>query len=210
VADVDPKVMEPFEPIPGKPPRKVVIDRQRKLFASLDIEELLLEFVSKAPVSTWETPIVILMHELHLDLLVRESITAPLKTRQSHGFPLRPSTMPSMTADCLVSGSTTAARRMVSSSLFQERVSASSTNRLVPANGSTSLLRSTMKRRKSSLESGTTAPVSASALPELTFFSTQRTLAFSLRESTRPILSAFTPSPRSATTSSSTSCLSMA
>lgn len=43
VADVDPKVMEPYVPIPGKPPRKVVIDRQRKLFASLDIEELLLE-----------------------------------------------------------------------------------------------------------------------------------------------------------------------
>jgi hypothetical protein len=38
--------MEPFEPIPGRPPRKVVIDRQRKLFASLDIEELLLELVS--------------------------------------------------------------------------------------------------------------------------------------------------------------------
>ena len=40
--------MEPFNPIPGKPPRKVVIDRQRKLFASLDIEELLLELVSKS------------------------------------------------------------------------------------------------------------------------------------------------------------------
>jgi hypothetical protein len=38
--------MEPFNPIPGKPPRKVVIDRQRKLFASLDIEELLIELVS--------------------------------------------------------------------------------------------------------------------------------------------------------------------
>jgi hypothetical protein len=38
--------MEPYNPIPGKPPRKVVIDRQRKLFASLDIEELLLELVS--------------------------------------------------------------------------------------------------------------------------------------------------------------------
>ena len=47
VADVDPKVMEPYKPIPGKPPRKVVIDRQRKLFASLDIEELLAELVSK-------------------------------------------------------------------------------------------------------------------------------------------------------------------
>jgi len=43
VADPDPKVMEPFLPIPGKPPRKVVIDRQRKLFASLDIAELLVE-----------------------------------------------------------------------------------------------------------------------------------------------------------------------
>jgi len=43
VADVDPKVMEPFVPIPGRPPRRVVIDRQRKLFASLNIEELLLE-----------------------------------------------------------------------------------------------------------------------------------------------------------------------
>ena len=38
--------MEPFEPIPGKPPRKVVIDRQRKLFSSLDIEILLIELVS--------------------------------------------------------------------------------------------------------------------------------------------------------------------
>jgi len=27
VADPDPKVMEPFNPIPGKPPRKVVVDR---------------------------------------------------------------------------------------------------------------------------------------------------------------------------------------
>jgi hypothetical protein len=27
VSDPDPKVMEPFVPIPGKPPRKVVIDR---------------------------------------------------------------------------------------------------------------------------------------------------------------------------------------
>ncbi len=48
VADVDPKVMEPFVPIPGKPPRKVVIDRQRKLFASLSIEELLLELVKSS------------------------------------------------------------------------------------------------------------------------------------------------------------------
>lgn len=37
--------MEPYEPIPGRPPRKVVIDRQRKLFASLNIEELLAELI---------------------------------------------------------------------------------------------------------------------------------------------------------------------
>jgi hypothetical protein len=38
--------MEPYLPIPGRPPRRVVIDRQRKLFASLSLEELLLELVS--------------------------------------------------------------------------------------------------------------------------------------------------------------------
>jgi hypothetical protein len=38
--------MEPYIPIPGKPPRQVVIDRQRKLFTSLSIEDLLLELVN--------------------------------------------------------------------------------------------------------------------------------------------------------------------
>ena len=41
VADVDPKVFEPYDPIPGRTPRKVVIDRKKKLFASLKIEDLL-------------------------------------------------------------------------------------------------------------------------------------------------------------------------
>ena len=41
------QVMEPYLPIPGKPPRKVVIDRQRKLFSSLAITELLQELVSE-------------------------------------------------------------------------------------------------------------------------------------------------------------------
>lgn len=41
VADVDPKVYEPYAPISGRTPRKVVIDRQKKLFASLRIEDLL-------------------------------------------------------------------------------------------------------------------------------------------------------------------------
>jgi len=43
IADVDPKVFEPYAPIPGRTPRKVVIDRKKKLFASLRIEDLLKE-----------------------------------------------------------------------------------------------------------------------------------------------------------------------
>jgi len=35
--------MEQFELIPGRPPRKVVVDRARKLFSSLNLEDLLLE-----------------------------------------------------------------------------------------------------------------------------------------------------------------------
>jgi len=34
--------MEPFEPIPGRVPRKVAIDRKRKEYASYSIEKLLL------------------------------------------------------------------------------------------------------------------------------------------------------------------------
>ena len=43
VAVVDPKVMEPYVPIPGRPPRKVVIDRLKKQYSSFDIEDLLKE-----------------------------------------------------------------------------------------------------------------------------------------------------------------------
>jgi len=39
VANVEPKVTEPFEPIPGRVPRKVALDRKRKEFASIAIEE---------------------------------------------------------------------------------------------------------------------------------------------------------------------------
>ena len=35
--------MEPYVPIPGRPPRKVVIDRLKKQYASFDIEDLLKE-----------------------------------------------------------------------------------------------------------------------------------------------------------------------
>lgn len=43
VSDVDPKVLEPYIPLKDHPPRKVIIDRQKKLFASLNIEEILQE-----------------------------------------------------------------------------------------------------------------------------------------------------------------------
>ena len=46
VVTVDPKVMEPYDPIPGRVPRKVAIDRKRKEFASFNLEELLLEQVN--------------------------------------------------------------------------------------------------------------------------------------------------------------------
>jgi len=35
--------MEPFDPIPGRVPRKVAIDRKKKEYASYDIEKLLLQ-----------------------------------------------------------------------------------------------------------------------------------------------------------------------
>lgn len=35
--------MEPFDPIPGRVPRKVAIDRKRKEYASFNIENLLLQ-----------------------------------------------------------------------------------------------------------------------------------------------------------------------
>lgn len=33
--------MEPYDPIPGRVPRKVAIDRKKKEYASFNIEELL-------------------------------------------------------------------------------------------------------------------------------------------------------------------------
>jgi dynein heavy chain len=38
---VEPKVMEPYDPIPGRVPRKVAIDRRKKEYASFSIEQLL-------------------------------------------------------------------------------------------------------------------------------------------------------------------------
>lgn len=62
VAEVDPKVLEPYIPLKDHPPRKVIIDRQKKLFASLNIEELLLELgvdytiPPKQASEAWTTP----------------------------------------------------------------------------------------------------------------------------------------------------------
>jgi hypothetical protein len=41
VAIVEPKVMEPFDPVPGQVPRRVAIDRKIKEYAQYDIDELL-------------------------------------------------------------------------------------------------------------------------------------------------------------------------
>ncbi len=40
VTTVDPKVTEPYDPIPGRVPRKVAIDRKKKEYANFDIEQL--------------------------------------------------------------------------------------------------------------------------------------------------------------------------
>ncbi|KAL4440889.1 hypothetical protein ABPG74_009302 [Tetrahymena malaccensis] len=42
VSSVNPKVMEPYDPIPGQVPRKVAIDRKKKQFASYQLEDLML------------------------------------------------------------------------------------------------------------------------------------------------------------------------
>lgn len=42
-ADVAPKVCEPFEPLPGRPPRKVRVERLRRQYEAMDLEELLLD-----------------------------------------------------------------------------------------------------------------------------------------------------------------------
>jgi dynein heavy chain len=48
--------MEPYDPIPGRVPRKVAIERKKKEYASFDINELLhdnrIDFLSKNK-ETW-------------------------------------------------------------------------------------------------------------------------------------------------------------
>lgn len=42
---IDPKILEPYVPIPGRVPRKVAIDRKKKEYASFHIEDLLVHEV---------------------------------------------------------------------------------------------------------------------------------------------------------------------
>jgi hypothetical protein len=44
---IDPKILEPYVPIPGRVPRKVAIDRKKKEYASFRIEDLLVHEVKK-------------------------------------------------------------------------------------------------------------------------------------------------------------------
>lgn len=54
---IDPKVMEPYDPIPGRVPRKVAIDRKKKEYSSYNLEELLamedINFNEKGHPSSW-------------------------------------------------------------------------------------------------------------------------------------------------------------
>jgi dynein heavy chain len=47
VTSVEPKVMEPYDPIPGRVPRKVAIERKRKEFKNISLEEVLQSLVFK-------------------------------------------------------------------------------------------------------------------------------------------------------------------
>jgi dynein heavy chain len=38
---IDPKVLEPWDPIPGRVPRKVAMHRKKKEYASFNVDELL-------------------------------------------------------------------------------------------------------------------------------------------------------------------------
>src|SRR5690349_18467660 len=98
--------MEPFVPIPGKPPRKVVIDRQRKLFASLNIEELLFELVN-----------IILI----VNTRVRALTIKILKKLRRTGYPWSRSMTQSTTADSQKSGSPTVTTRRAASTPSQAR-----------------------------------------------------------------------------------------
>lgn len=42
IPTIDPKVLQTFDPIPGRIPRKVQIDRKKKQFASFNLEDLLI------------------------------------------------------------------------------------------------------------------------------------------------------------------------
>ena len=55
VAEIEPKVLEPFIAIPGRTPRKVAIERKKKLFTSVSVEKLLKEegVDYNKPIAAW-------------------------------------------------------------------------------------------------------------------------------------------------------------
>ena len=57
IAYINPKANEPHELIDGRPPRKVMIDRMRKVYATINIETLLkqadIDFSTVSPLDSW-------------------------------------------------------------------------------------------------------------------------------------------------------------
>jgi dynein heavy chain, axonemal len=57
IAYINPKVNEPHELLPGRPPRKVMIDRMKKVYSTINIESLLkkvgIDYSKKDPFEDW-------------------------------------------------------------------------------------------------------------------------------------------------------------
>ena len=57
IAYINPKANEPHELIEGRPPRKVMVDRMRKVYATINIETLLkqadIDFTKENPLDSW-------------------------------------------------------------------------------------------------------------------------------------------------------------
>ena len=130
--------------------------------------------------------------------------TATQQFRQLTGSHWSLSTTPSTTAGCPRSGSPTDSTLMAQWSPSQARVYARTT--LAVDTGAKCSLAPMTRKLKSSVAIGT-EPWSTLSSQESIFSSMLRTLVSSPSALSKPTLSASTPTLRSATTSSSTSCL---
>jgi len=130
--------MEPIEPIPGKPPRRVVIDRQRKLFASLEIADLLAELVRNS--------------NLAANLNRASTIQLQLSAKKT-GCLLSTLTTQSTTAVSHLSGSVTAINPTAPSALSPAKVFIST--RKMSAPGDPSLSTATMRTTSAMSATGT-------------------------------------------------------